>query len=104
MAGLTSFKSALIILMHFKPLPYKVSVRRVSLEPDLFGDCTLKKSGDEYKLYIRINKDAPEVAQLDALVHEWAHAMLSPIPELFTTHGPLWGVQYAECYEAVWEH
>ena len=33
----------------------------------------------------------------EILVHEWAHAALWDTPEILS-HGPLWGVKYAELY------
>ena len=65
-----------------------------------YGECSIEAP---YKtIRIIINKNVPEVAQVDSLIHEWAHAMLAGTTD-FTAHGPLWGVCYARCYCAVYQ-
>ncbi len=40
---------------------------------------------------------------LDALVHEWAHALSWATTQSLEAHDPAWGVVYARCYQATCE-
>ena len=87
--------------MHQEPLACAVTVRLTAkLDEDVYGECHFDPEKQTIK--IKVARELPLVAQLDALVHEWAHAMLGPLSGEFHQHGPLWGVCYARCYSAVY--
>ena len=94
-------KDAVVLLEHQIALPYDkcIVVFSSSLADDEYGDCVFSEKRKSIR--IRINKQAPPIAQLDALIHEWAHAMLAGTPH-FAEHDSLWGVCYARCYRAVY--
>ena len=94
-------KDAIILLEHQVPLPYdNCTVRLTSvLDDDTYGDCSVDV--DKRTIKIRLRKQAPLIAQLDALIHEWAHATLVGTLH-FGEHDSLWGVSYAKCYRAVY--
>ncbi len=95
------FRDAVVLLLHQEPLICEVSVQLTgSLEDDVYGECHLDL--DKKIILIKVAKALPLVAQLDALIHEWAHAMLAGVPTEFHKHGPMWGVCYARCYCAVY--
>ena len=95
------FREAVTLLLHQEPLICEVSVHLTkTLEEDVYGECDLDLN--RKRITIKVAKELPLVAQLDALVHEWAHAMLAGMPEEFHKHGPMWGVCFARCYCAVY--
>ena len=95
------FREAVTLLLHQEPLICEVVVQLTTkLEDDEYGECTFDSA--KPRIEIRISRALPLVAQLDALIHEWAHAMLAGMPEEFHKHGPLWGVCFARCYCAVY--
>ena len=71
-----------------------VSVKRCKMPESLLGDC-LRMDG-----YFRIRIDAsrPEQVQLDALVHEFAHAIAYLEWENTGQHGPEWAQAHLDCY------
>ena len=81
------FREAAILLTHQEPLTCEALVVRLSkcLDEDTYGTCDhdIKRN----MITIRVNKSLPLVAQLDALMHEWAHAMLVDTQEEFDKHG-----------------
>ena len=101
MVGLMKVKEAVLLLEHQVPLPVENYVVRLSkcLDDDTYGDCVVSASGD--MVTIRIDKSVQRIAQIDSLIHEWAHAMLAGTHE-FAEHGPVWGVCYAKCYRALY--
>ena len=95
------FRDAVTLLLHQEPLICAVSVQITSkLEDEVYGECHLDLA--RKRIDIKISKSIPLIAQLDALIHEWAHGMLAGMPEEFHKHGPLWGVCFARCYCAVY--
>ena len=95
------FREAVILLKHQEPLICEVSVHLTSkLDEDVYGECDLDLNAR--KITITVAKSLPLVAQLDALIHEWAHGMLAGVPSEFHKHGPMWGVCYARCYSVVY--
>ena len=95
------FREAVTLLLHQGPLICEVTVQlSTKLEEDVYGKCDLDMS--KKRINIKVARSLPLVAQLDALIHEWAHAMLAGMPEEFHKHGPLWGVCFARCYCAVY--
>lgn len=90
-----------------------VAVRVTSLPKDWFGETSLSRDGTCFRILLRsrvVDSDGvrPVTRQelLDALVHEWAHALSWPgVPEAphLERHGPEWGVAYAKCYQATVE-
>ena len=95
------FRTAVKLLLHQEPLICAVKVIRTgTLEEDVYGLCELDL--DRRLITIKVAKELPLVAQLAALIHEWAHAMLAGVPEEFHKHGPMWGVCFARCYCAVY--
>lgn len=95
-------RDAIILLRKQEPLPYdSITVRKSNLGSDTYGTCVVDPK--ESSVLIKVNKSISELAQVDSLLHEWAHAMLGELPEEFPKHGPLWGVCYARCYVCVYE-
>jgi len=95
------FREAVVLLLHQEPLICEVDVQLTSkLDEDVYGECHLDLN--KKRINIMVARSLPLVAQLDALIHEWAHAMLAGMPEEFHKHGPMWGVCYARCYCAVY--
>jgi len=99
---LMKIKEAIMLLRHQEPLACETIRVRVSsrIDEDTYGTCF--HDAEKGTITIRINKSLSLVAQLDVLMHEWAHAMLLGIPEEFDKHGPLWGVCYARCYNVIY--
>lgn len=95
------YRKLVCILKKNCPLAYPVSVKRVPIN-NLDGDCSL----DSKKFFIRINKQMPESAAMDTLLHEWAHARawnhlhdkLSWEEFEKMSHDASWGVAYSEVY------
>ncbi len=72
------------------------------------GDCGgILKLGRLTEIKIRINSDEPWGQRYEALIHEWAHAMLWGAnwtdESTERIHGPTWGVWYAAIYEHLFE-
>ena len=98
-----AYNKAVMLLKHYHPLVFPTVVKKEKVkEDDLYGSCEVKVRMDSTYIKIVINKDIDEIAQIDALIHEWAHGRLAGIPEEFESHGPLWGVMFAECYLTVY--
>jgi len=95
-------KEAVILLTHQEPLACEsITVSMSScLDEDTYGTCA--HDAEKSLISIRVDKSLSLVAQLDVLMHEWAHAMLAGIPEEFDKHGPLWGICYARCYNVLY--
>ena len=96
------FKKALFLLEHQYPLVFPHRVSRKTMEDDTYGICEINTRGEVTKIVITIHKDLDPVAQIDTLIHEWAHARLAAIQEEFHAHSAAWGVYYAQCYLAVY--
>ena len=96
------FREAVLLLTHQVPLPLDTVKIQLSsrLEEGTYGECSI--DADKGVIRIRINKTAPLIAQVDSLIHEWAHALLAGT-HAFEDHDALWGVCYAQCYRAVYE-
>lgn len=72
----------------------KVSVRVVKIRSDICGDTRRTEDG----FLVRIGKDQPSQVMLDTLVHEFAHCLSFDEWEQTQSHGPKWGVAFAQCY------
>jgi hypothetical protein len=72
-----------------------VSVRRVKRVPG--GLSALCERKDDHFL-LRVGVDDPLQVQVDALCHEFAHALSFIEWENTGQHGPMFGCYYAECY------
>ena len=96
------FRDAKILLDKQVPLPLEsYSVRRSStMEEGEYGECSVV--APYKKIIIKNNKNVPEIAQIDSLIHEGAHGLLAGTSD-FAEHGPLWGVCFAKCYCAVYQ-
>jgi len=103
MAGLIKVRDAVTLLTHHAPPPYSNIRVRLSkcMDEYTYGECVVDTAKET--LRIKINKTAPHIAQLDSLIHEWAHALLATIPDEFEKHSALWGICYARCYSVVFE-
>ncbi len=71
-----------------------VSVRIRKIRQGVCGDTRRIKGG----YLVRIDKDQPLQVLLDTLVHEFAHCLSFDEWEQTQSHGPKWGVAFAECY------
>lgn len=88
-----------------------IRVRLVSYPVKHFGYTNVSRDGGHFNvtLYKRIiERDGtvrPVTRQelLDALVHEWAHALSWSATKSLEAHDPAWGVCYARCYQATME-
>ena len=96
------FKKAQFLLEHHYPLVFPHRVIRKKMDDDIYGSCVVKTRNGPTRIEICVHKDLDPVAQLDTLIHEWAHARLAAIPEEFHAHSAAWGVYYAQCYLAVY--
>ena len=75
-----------------------VSIRRVSMPDDTYGDCDKRKG----RFYIRIDKNARFHEALLLLSHEWAHAMTWPLYKHRDEHHfAYFGIAWAEAYRAI---
>ena len=74
---------------------------RRKLKDGLQGYCKISKISP-LSLSIVVDKKLSDTMQADVLIHEWAHALLAAHLNEFYLHGPLWGVLYARCYNAVY--
>lgn len=90
------------------PAAHPVHVRRCRIAASMDGDCRRTRA----RFVIRISASLREDVALDALVHEWAHALAwnhlhdrlpdrvalsdADIERLY--HGPEWGVAYSRVY------
>jgi hypothetical protein len=74
------------------PARYPVSVRRVSVPKDEFGDCVLYNR----KFTIRIDRCLPEWLALEVLIHEFAHSLSNWSDK--EPHTDEWGVAYSKIY------
>ena len=101
MAGLIKVHDAVILLRHHAPPPYSnISVRLSKcMDEYTYGECVVDVAKETIR--IKITSTVPPIAQLDALMHEWAHALLSTLPDEFEKHNALWGICYARCYSVV---
>jgi len=72
----------------------KVSVRIADIRKDVCGDTRRNETG----YLVRIAKGQPSQVMLDTLVHEFAHCLAFDEWEKTQSHGPKWGVAFAECY------
>jgi len=83
------------------PATLPVKVRRVTADKmsKFDGDCELH-NGIEFR--IRINRNRSWSLVLDAILHEWAHALawFAPGEE---HHSAEWGVAYAKLYRTFWQ-
>lgn len=97
-----SYQKVLRLLRKKLPPAFPVQVRRVKMNNTKDGYCY--KVDEAFQ--IRINRDLPEAAAIDALLHEWAHARAwnhihdSIDNEEFekVAHDASWGVAYSEVY------
>ena len=96
------FSKARFLLEHYHPSIFPIRVVRTELEDDMYGYCSMYTRKDTTKIKIAISKTLSPVAQIDTLIHEWAHAKLAAIPEEFEKHNALWGVYYSQCYITVY--
>lgn len=76
-----------------------VKIRRCSLR-DLCGDCCVCGDGESAYFRIRINKKQTYNSQLDALFHEWAHALTWFGRPGIDDHSGEWGLAFADIYSA----
>lgn len=99
------FKMVLAGLREHCPTVVPVRVRRCAIPPRsrAVADCTLHNTDGRPKNFtIRVSDKLPLVAQVDALIHEWAHALsLTTQHPSFLDHGPEWGLAMARCYHVV---
>lgn len=72
----------------------RVSVRRVPVQDDRFGDCDRLKDGS---FRIRIGKHLDEGGALHMLIHEWAHVLS------WRDKGPDHGLRWVKAYRDVYE-
>ena len=93
-----TFKSARESLSERFDLPWKVRIYKTFWDP---GEHGLSKVNTKNKTaIIKVNKELPEIAQIDVLIHEYAHLVSW---DYYGTHRDVvWGVAYAECYDAVY--
>jgi len=78
-----------------------------------FGSTHLTKGGDRLVITLKtqvldrstdLPRDLSRQELLDTLVHEWAHALAwTGRDEGLDHHDALWGVAYAQCYQATTE-
>lgn len=96
---MVTFAEALRALRRTCAPALPVSVRRLPIRRDIYGDCTL----DDGRFYIRIHRGMQTVMQVHTLIHEWAHAISWHEGKPYVRdHGPEWGIAYARCYTAVY--
>lgn len=90
-------------------LPVRV---RLSPGPSAhFGLTSLSRDGERFNLTLyrsireRDGSVRPVTQQelLDALIHEWAHALSWATTQSLEAHDPAWGVVYARCYQTTCE-
>ena len=95
------FPAALEALRERVPCPFPLRVSRRKLKDGLQGYCKISKISP-LSISVVVDKKLSDTMQADVLIHEWAHALLAAHLDEFYTHGPLWGVMYARCYNAVY--
>lgn len=79
------------------PAAYPVAVRRLDLaKAKIDGDCSF----NDARFRIRIEKNQVFSPMMDALIHEWAHAISWLGPPGIEDHSSEWGVAYARIYSA----
>lgn len=83
-----------------KAVPVRVTVRRIRMDPENYGECRLlEKPG---RFCIEINRALSPVAAMDTLAHEWAHALTWVRTHLDEHHPGFW-LAVGECSEIIWE-
>ena len=103
-----AYKKLVSVLKRKCKAAYPVSVKRVRMTSKLDGDCYLGKK----KFYIRINRDISEQAAIDALLHEYAHALAwNHLHDAIgwdqfeeQQHDATWGVAYSKVYQVYEQH
>ncbi len=89
------------------PLGWPVEIRMKDLQRRFWGYTQWVEEEERFAIYLN-NGFTPEglgvfwfrSAMRETLVHEWAHCVVwNAAPR--RSHGPLWGVAYSKCYEAV---
>jgi hypothetical protein len=101
------YKSVLKILKEKCKVAFPMDVKRVNLTKD-DGYCRKEKN----KFVIRIDRKLTENEAVEILLHEVAHALswnylddkLSDEEFKKRSHGPTWGVAYAEVYSVYEEN
>jgi len=90
---LTKFRALLRRLREEAPPLLPVQVRRL-LVADAQAECALRNG----YFYIQIDPRLSWESTVDALLHEWAHALAWQEGPYVEDHGPEWGLAYARCY------
>ena len=102
------------VLAHFRgfcPAPRPVVVRSSWLPDGTIGECVRRPE----KFVIRLSHELNEHMAVEALCHEWAHALAwnyaleavgrqpDPAPDLFEAeaHGEAWGCAYSRVWRAI---
>lgn len=95
--GFEVYRELVSILKKECPPAFPVSVRRTKVSLSICGDCIL----DKKKFHIRICNQLDEIQAIDALLHEWAHAIAwNHLHDCSNKndHDATWGVAYSEVY------
>lgn len=106
--GCAGFRSLLGCLREFCPAGKPVVVRSAWLAQDIAGECTRTAQ----RFVIRLNRDLDEQMAIEALVHEWAHALawnfrldqlartgeVSPEEFQLAAHDSAWGCEFARVW------
>ena len=100
------FRVVLAYLREHCPPLLSVGVRRCAMPrgTNAVADCTLTldRKGRPNIFTIRISKGLPSTSAVDALIHEWAHALSFTMQHpSFQDHGPEWGLAMSRCYLVV---
>lgn len=85
-------------------LPVRVlRVRGLKRSAGCHGECSVVQRGGRSVFLIRLDAALTGIALVDALLHEWSHALgwTTDHPSL-AHHGPEWGLALSRSY-TVWE-